>query len=54
MLLHKKGHIVAIQCENKQNYFVHEKRDIVLWGGGSQYLSDLLFFYYMIACSACI
>lgn len=20
MLLHRKGHIVAIQCENKQNY----------------------------------
>ena len=50
------SHIIAISAENKQNYFVHKKWDIVLWGGmaHSIYLSDLLLFYYMIACSACI
>ena len=48
------SHILAISAENKQNYFVHKKWGIVLWGGYSQYLSDLLFFYHMIAWCACI
>lgn len=48
------SHIIAISAQNKQNYFVHKKWDIVLWGGYSQYLFIRFIVFLSYDCMMCL
>ena len=48
------SHIIAISAQNKQNYFVHKKWDIFLWGVGSQYLFIRFIAFLSYDCKFCM